>query len=193
MISDFDAGATVDTWELPTMDQNALEFETLLELLAQLDQESPLHSIVEVGVMYGGTLARFADNFPDARVIGIDPSPQVDELNGVMSHYRNARFVRGHSQTDRTRAIAVDHAGGAFDVAFVDGDHSLPAVRADWEWLRGCTRRLIAFHDVARTTEPCEVYKLWRELRADPELRTAELNFEPEDVCGIGLVWIEGA
>lgn len=182
VIEDFDAGSAVDTFELPEMDQDAAEFAALLDMLDIVEPAT----ILEIGVYMGGTLARFAERYPFAKCVAIDPMPQPS-VNDVLAHFP-VSFVRGHSQTERVRAAALDHAGGFFDFAFIDGDHSYPAAKADWEWCREHTRKLIALHDTRRRdTSAIEVWKLWAQLHADATLNTRELAAH-DDKYGIGVV-----
>lgn len=135
------------------MQQDEREFAELLERVARV---SP-RRILEIGVFGGGTLARFVDRFPDARVVGIDPAPACDLPLG--------RIVVGESQDATTRALALSFLGGHPDVVHVDGDHSYAGTWLDVSWSCGLGAELVAIHDIACRTNPqLETWRVWGEL-----------------------------
>jgi hypothetical protein len=82
---------------------------------------------------------------------------------------------------------------GPFDAIFIDADHRLPGVTADWESY-GPMGRIVAFHDIAwrRTPE-------WQGVRIDvPQLwASIKTGFRHEEIVrcptgknnGIGVLW----
>ena len=170
---------------LPPMAQDEEEFDSLLEVLDELRPRS----ILELGVYAGGTLARFAARFPEAVVVGVDPSPcfHVQPLG--------TSVIVGRSQDAEVRAAVLELNGGRpFDVVHVDGDHSLEAAAADWLWARaprrlgGAEARLVALHDVSCTTNPqLEAWRLWARIRATtPADELLEIRYAGGDY-GYGL------
>lgn len=169
------------------VEQDEREFAELLNVIGVAWPKV----ILELGVFEGGTLARFAERYPDAKVIGVDPvlQPKAREL---WREFPNVALVEGHSQDARVRGRVLDLAGGALDVVHIDGDHSYYAALEDWTFARYSTRRpaLVAFHDVNRHDDPgpCEVWRLWAELEADEGLSTRTIGSDTKN--GIGVVWL---
>lgn len=179
---------------LPPYEQDPAEFAALLGLL----EREQVTSILEVGVFQGGTLARFQARFPRAVVVGIDPRPMIKPAPPITTlHF--IPLVLGASQDPQVRQRARSYNGGEnFDFVFIDGDHTAPAARTDWEWARDEARKLVAFHDVDSMDNPSiEVNALWREIIGEfsphgvvsKHYRTETIsNGQPGN--GIGVVWI---
>lgn len=81
---------------------------------------------------------------------------------------------------------------GPFDAIFIDGDHRLAGVTADWNNYRRLAR-IIAFHDIDGRTQSdktgarVDVPILWDAIKTYG-LRTAEF-LTPGSNMGIGVVW----
>jgi predicted O-methyltransferase YrrM len=168
------------------IEQNPWEFAELLLLLRRV--EPPIESVLEVGVFQGGTLAQFAAALPRASVVGIDPKPM---LAPGLRLWAFPMVVNGCSQDPLVRQRAVSLNDGApFDFAFIDGDHTLPAVTEDWEWARREVRRIVAFHDIAcEDREPIQVKPLWDAILASGEYETEEIRCDVGRY-GIGVVYL---
>ncbi|WP_422927497.1 glycosyltransferase [Singulisphaera sp. PoT] len=112
----------------------------------------PIRRVVDLGVDYGATTFRFAQDFPDAEVLGVSTFALHDDAEAwVRAHlhlFPNARIVKGPTAK----------VGGLFrdpvDLLHIDDDHSFDAVARDfYAWLPalrpgGC----VLFHD----TRSCE-------------------------------------
>jgi predicted O-methyltransferase YrrM len=110
--------------------------------------------LLEIGVYEGASTRITADAMPSMAVLyAVDPffrgrlgicwSEVIARREAKKSRTRSVRFVRAMS-TDAARRIH-----GDFDYIFVDADHSLEAIRADWEtWSPRCVvGGVMAFHD----------------------------------------------
>ena len=151
---------------LPSMAQVEEEFEELLDLLrAEQEKRGPLVRILEIGVFGGGTLARFAQAFPKATVVGIDPAPAFERAP------EGTTVVIGSSHDEETRRTALELLGGRPDFVHVDGDHTFEGVLRDALWCCELDVPLVAFHDRATLGHPeIEVFRLWDILSAaDPD------------------------
>lgn len=87
---------------------------------------------LEIGTLYGGsamiTVAALDDIGGDGRLICVDPEPRVaPEIWGTIGH--RATLLKGFSPAILPQAE--QEAGGKFDVALIDGDHSHAGVIRD--------------------------------------------------------------
>ncbi len=116
------------------------------EYLYRCAQEAHL-GIVEVGRFHGGSTFLLACANPDVPIWSIDVDPQDDaRLRRLLAENRvgrNVELIVGDSQRDELPEI------GAFDLLFVDGDHSYEGCLADLEHLvpRLAPHGQIVLHD----------------------------------------------
>ena len=169
------------------------------ELRQMMKVITGMHSLLEVGSSFGGTLLRMSRVLaPDALLVSVDApidgTPTM--LNPVESLKANCQKIADSGRTvhlipgnshapdviERTRAF------GPFDFGFIDGDHSYEGVRADWENY-GPMCNVVGFHDVG-STHGC--MRFWAELKAERIYRTMEF-INAEKYFGIGIVVREGA
>ncbi len=110
--------------------------------------------LLEIGVYEGLSTGVIAEAMPDTAVLyAVDPffrgrlgicwSELIARREVAKSKTGTVRFVRAMS-VDAARSIHED-----FDFIFVDADHSLEGIRADWEtWSARCLAGgVMAFHD----------------------------------------------
>jgi len=155
---------------MPPMGQDPAEF---VELLDFIERQMEPKRILEIGVWQGGTLGRFAERFPEARVVGIDPTPIGIEADDTLA---GCPVVKGLSQDRKVQTRALELLGGerrgvymAPDVVHVDGDHRLLGAWADVIWSVGMRARVIALHDVSCRQHPdLQPWLVWDCLRAAP-------------------------
>lgn len=161
----------------PHTNQDIDEFDEFLRILERI---APL-SILEIGVYYGGTLARFKHHFPNAKVIGIDPEPLIEP--------KPKRVLRGKSQDPQIREQALAKNGGRkYDVVFIDGDHNYQPALDDWEWARDHAASIVvAFHDIKASDVGCRA--VWDQIVASNDFDVEVISRHPGHY-GIGLVWL---
>lgn len=183
--------------------QNVREHDAFLEVL----RAEKVKSYMEIGSMYGGSLWRAAHALPfGSRVVSVDyaiDTPEAlpyleDAIADLKTEGYDAHLVHGDSMAPAT----VKRVGelGPFDCVFIDGAHTLEAVRADWINF-GPMARIVAFHDIAwnstwksavpgRVSKPMGVPELWNYLKT--EYRHKEFKFQqPSNYYGIGILWRE--
>jgi len=174
------------------------------ELLPFIDflKNYGVKSYLEIGARHGDTFFEVMKALPKGSLgVAVDlaggpwgtPSSAkhlkavAGELNRL--GYR-IRLVWGDSRSAGVRQSVM--LAGPYDVCFIDGDHRLEGVTADWNHYSQVAR-LVAFHDIAgegQTTHtsdkmPVEVPTLWASLKAEHNV----VEFIGEDsAMGIGVV-----
>jgi cephalosporin hydroxylase len=170
---------------------------------ARIVGEQRPSAVLEIGSFRGGTLfvlARLAS--PHATVISLDlPMSRFGKLcrraqtplfrrftqNGQTLHLLRAN---SHYPETLSTVSSLLH-GRRLDVLFIDGDHTYPGVRADFEMYSPLVRPggIVAFHDIAVQPFPNEVVRLWNEIK--PRYRHKEiLSSAGKDAMGIGVLWL---
>ena len=84
---------------------------------------------------------------------------------------------------------------GPFDLILIDGDHSFPGVRADFEINRSSATRFIAFHDITGVSTGTEgVRKFWDSLKGEKlEILRPHVEIGSEaPAMGIGIWSVTG-
>lgn len=117
--------------------------------------------IVEIGVFEGFTTRMLADNADfDAVVYGIDPffSGRLGVCWGeLIARTYNSKHIKcGKVHFVPKLSTEVDYdVPTPVDFVFVDGDHSLQGIKADWDYWseRLATGGIIALHDTLPTRE----------------------------------------
>lgn len=165
--------------------QNPWELRQLMLLVDDLRPQS----ILEVGAMYGGTLWHWLVHSPKVVVVD-DEMRNADEWDEWAMHAESELYLLQGSSHD-SDLIAKAQELGPYDFAFIDGDHSYAAVRADWENF-GPLASVVAFHDIL-PRPGYGVSELWASLKADGAqwveiCHNATLPGN-EGPTGIGVLW----
>lgn len=161
--------------------------------------------LLEIGAHRGGTTACFASLCPDLVVsvdlpdglwggIGVKGADARDRAMAKIAPH--VRPIRGNSQ-DPLVMDAVLQASDSqlFDVLFIDGDHSLAGVTADWENYASRVRPggVVAFHDILHcerhTRDRVDVPEFWDKLKSLGTFRTEEFVAN-QGWGGIGVVHV---
>lgn len=181
--------------------QDRRELQRFVELLKQENVKSYL----EIGSKFGGSLWHIASSLPTGSKIVVVDLPHgdgsfkesqphlqqcVDELRKRYDH--QVALILGDS-TDRDIVDEVDKLA-PFDACFIDGNHTEPYIRKDWENY-GPMCRIVAFHDIGFLKErgetskkPIEVPKVWNEIKKD--FRHTEIMLDLNKKNGIGVLWM---
>ena len=160
----------------------------------------------EIGSFLGGTLCMMTRVLPDdAELYSLD-FPDVEEgprplasrkpfHEGFARAQQTVQVIHGDSHAPNTVSVLARMLDGRpLDFLFIDGDHSLAGVRADFELYSTFVRPggLIAFHDIIpHESARFGVPEFWDEIRADHE--TIEIcdagARERRSGFGIGVVF----
>jgi predicted O-methyltransferase YrrM len=136
-------------------------------------------SILEIGSRYGLTLFDMAHRSKAKRVVSVDLPGAGDwgnkdselmlqkVIRQLQEEGTDAHLFLGDSK-DPVIIKSVERLG-PFDFIFIDGDHTLDGVTADWEnYAR--MGKIIVFHDIIQPkpgeNQKLEVWKLWSYLKS---------------------------
>lgn len=127
--------------------QHPLEIAAFAKLLA----DAGVKSFLEIGSKYGGSLRVITEALPkSSRVVSVDLGRNGPALGETISELKqagyDARPITGNSTHDNT--VNAARALGPYDAVFIDGDHRMPGLEADWNNY-GPMGKIIGFHDIA--------------------------------------------
>lgn len=175
--------------------QSLVEFGALWDAVAALSPQV----VVEVGSLFGGTLWYWLQLPSVQHVVSVDlvaDQPHVhDEVLAGRALWHTwpdqtparpeLHVYDADSHDPATLAAVAAALPGGVDVLFLDGDHTYPGVRADWDLWHLLVRPggLVAFHDTVANADRDEpgVRQLVDELRWQHPSTTW---FEPD---GVGI------
>ncbi len=174
---------TVKTMQIPT------------EITALASAVEALHPkiILEIGTARGGTLLIWS-SLASEKVITCD----LQDMGAQGPLYRafpptgsacQVTLLSGDSHSaEFKQRVAKELGGKKADFIFIDGDHTVEGVTADYNDYREFVRPggIIAFHDIVES-QPIvtnQVYHLWKKLKQ--EAVTEEFVNDPQQ-CGYGI------
>ena len=177
-----------------------LQYPGELEELIVIFTNEGVKSYLEIGCKFGGSLWQVGRSLPrGSTIVGVDLMLYPDiytrlqdaaaDLTGQKVH-----LIRGDS-TNRNIVRDVEKLG-PFDACLIDGNHTLPYVKKDWENY-GPMCRLVAFHDInwsrsaiergqMRIDYQIDVPQFWNGIKKD--YRHIEIKKDKQD-NGIGVLW----
>lgn len=149
--------------------------------------------ILEIGTAHGGTLLIWS-SLASERVITCDlkdrhvQAPLFQAFPPPGSNCK-VTLLSGDSHTaEFKQRVAQELGGRKVDFIFIDGDHTVEGVTADYNDYREFVRPggIIAFHDIAESQPVVsnQVYHLWKKLKQ--EAVTEEFVNDPKQ-CGFGI------
>lgn len=181
---------------MPDFRINSHQVAAEIDTLAALMKAEGARSYLEIGSKYGGSLWRVAKTMPKgSRIVSLDLDVNGPSLRACIAALRgdgyDAHLIAGNSM-DQAR-VEKARALGPFDCVFVDGNHKLMYVRADWDNY-GPMAKMVAFHDIGwRRATPSSpnrilVPEFWNEIKDG--YRHREILLDPTgDAFGIGVIW----
>jgi predicted O-methyltransferase YrrM len=172
-----------------TTDLKEIELWGLTAALAELDRTRDKVRYLEIGTMGGGTIKFLRERLPRVRYTGIDLfedfapgddnthiSPTFTLASVQQAHGPEVHFIKGDS-VKTLKSLASE--GAAFDMIFIDANHTYAAAKADFEEALPLLRAggCVAFHNASVGIKPDFKYilrdggpwKLTQELRRNPE------------------------
>src|SRR5215471_2594710 len=144
----------------------------LLKLASLVDELRP-RSVLEIGTWRGGTLfvfCRLATH--DATLISLDlwryTSMYAPVFHSFCRKSQKLHVLKGDSTKPEQLSKVTDCLpAGTLDLLFIDGNHTYPAVKSDFELYSPLVRPggMIAFHDIIAHVDGCKVPQLWAEVK----------------------------
>ena len=171
--------------------------------LIELFKQENVHSYLEIGSRYGGSLWHITRSLPKGSTVVAVDLPHKNKfgaadgrpfLEQCVKKLKEKGFNVHLFLADSTNTDIVNKVKslGPFDACFIDANHTLPYVTKDWENY-GPMSRIVCFHDISwhrdslpPNTMPIEVPEFWQKLKTDFKHR--EIKHEPQD-NGIGILW----
>lgn len=175
------------------------EFNWFLDII----KRERCNSYLEVGAKFGECLRRVGEVLPvPSRLVAVDlprgtkqwPKSETSLLNNIKrlnDKGHDAHIIWG----DSTDPGIIERVSllGPFDVIFIDANHTLPYVTADFHNY-GPMGRIIAFHDIAWRRAPewvgvrIDVPQFWDSIK--DKYKSDEIRACPTGKNnGIGVVW----
>lgn len=162
-----------------------------LDEFAEILKQEGVRSYLEIGSDHGESLERIASFLTaPAKLVAVDvgAAPRlIDVLAALRTTGHDAHLIVGDSTNLRTIARVVEL--GPFDACFIDANHALPFVTADWNNY-GPLCRVVGFHDIGWQPNPrkrlIEVPQLWESIKDNYrhlEIRKYSRKY------GIGVLW----
>ena len=129
------------------------------ELSWLLDRLEGVKILLVIGSKHGGLEHHIGRRFPDMDIVSVDIAPQADNAA--------PEVITGSSADPEIQQVLRDHY--EFDAVFIDGDHTLAGVTADWNFAKTLSPDRIYFHDVAdglkHRREDCHAHELWAQIK----------------------------
>ena len=164
------------------------EFTELLKLFKLAE----VHSVLELGTHYGGTLYQWLQHTKRGdKIVAVDDHHLNNEMYSDWNKGQELHVVKGKSQSEGV--VEAVRNLGPYDFIFIDASHLYDDVKLDWEKYGEMTNpnknSLIAFHDIMPHPNT-EVDKLWEEIK-DHYTNWELIEEEDQSGCGIGVLLIE--
>jgi cephalosporin hydroxylase len=184
----------------PLYETHIAQDEEEISAFVALLREERITRFLEIGSRHGGSLWRIATSMArGSRAVAVDlpgsaPGGQPSAgsaLRACIVELRrlgyDAHLIEGNSR--HSDVIARARALGPYDCIFIDADHTIAGVTADWENY-GPMGKMIAFHDITnvKSTKPIHVSKLWEKIRTEYRHQEFKLH-RTERHNGIGVLW----
>ncbi len=165
-------------------------FAELDEFIKVLLAEN-VRSYLEIGSCFGDSFWRVADALPvPSRLVSVDKVVEpllTVRINDARRRGHNADMIVGDSTAPEI--VEKIKSRAPFDACFIDANHTLSYVTADWEAAKSICR-IVAFHDIGwqpnAKRSPIDVPQLWNELKS--KFRHQEIRHYHQK-NGIGILW----
>lgn len=169
--------------------QKRTEIIALAKAVAALEPQT----ILEIGTARGGTLLVWS-SLAARRVISCDlvhrpaQKPLLEALPPPGSGCRVTLLTGNSHDAGFKQRVAQELAGEKVDFLFIDGDHTVDGVAADYNDYKEFVRPggLIAFHDIIEN-QPLpdnQVFHFWKQVKPG---KTVEEFVDDPGQCGFGI------
>ena len=158
--------------------QRDKEFKELIEEVKKINPKT----ILEIGVLDGGTLFNWIKEFPNAKIVGLDIREKPKDID--------CEFIQGDSRDEKTIEKVKEIFPDGIDFIFLDSAHTYSVTRTEVDTYLPMARKIFAMHDIMHNPEPLdEVERVWQEIK-EQGYQVKEFYIHPEQVSfGIGVIY----
>ena len=190
-VSWFPRDRAVNSW----VKKHRLSRWEMCEVLREVSAIGTIQCVLEIGCHVGDSLRIWRECLDPYLLVGVQ---DTDELSERTAFDLAVVAIRGRSQEQSTyeRVLEVIGPDGCrqsseIDFLYIDGDHTLNALRQDWALYSRLVRPggIAVLHDaVIRGNDTVDVYKLWPEIAS--QYRTKLLHDPIVPSTGVGIVFL---
>lgn len=159
-----------------------------LDQLAAIYQRLKPERVLEIGCWKGGTLQRWLSS---PHVVAVDDAMRDSERwhDWAAETGCDLHLIQGNSSAPGV--VETVRRLGPYGFVFIDGDHTLDAVKADWANYRPMISRggVCVFHDIVER-EDYGVSELWAEIKQSGRPTIEIIQARKPGYCGVGAVWV---
>lgn len=179
-----------------TFKSRALQLDSELDAFIGILQAEGVTSFLEIGSKFGGLLWRVGNALPKgSRIVSVDLGVNGPSLPDCIKALRMSGYDSHLIVGDSTGLNAIEAAQklGPYDAVFIDGNHKMAYVRADWANYGPMARKIVAFHDIGWRrrdggNKAIIVPEFWDSIKAG--YRHQDIIHQLGD-NGIGVIWRE--
>lgn len=173
------------------------DYEDEFRPFCQLIKDEGARSYLEIGSFSGGSIEVAAQYLPvGSRIVSVDmpwKPTKLERLRGILQDLKKRGYDTHLIVGDSTAVGSIKAARklAPFDAVFIDGNHTLPFVKSDWENY-GRLGRLVGFHDVAKDKPPHGASGFWNQIKSKykhVEFISDATRARTDGAFGIGVLW----
>ncbi|MGZ8537000.1 MAG: O-methyltransferase [Flavisolibacter sp.] len=172
-IEDLGAGSRIHTSKqksVATLARTAVKPKKYAQLLFRLVKHYQPKNIVELGTSLGITTAYISKANPDATIISIEGSKNIQQLAIENFKKLNCTNIQSFQGNFDDVLPTVHHLSSAISLAYIDGNHRYePTLRYFKEFLKTIDEDTIMIFDDIHWSS--EMEKAWEEIKAYPDVQ----------------------
>jgi hypothetical protein len=144
--------------------------------LAERVAIKPITSYLEIGVRRGGTFLAtltYLETVTQTKIRALGLDLQIDNTLKAAADQNKWSVLPLNSHSPECSRLCSE--AGPWDLVLIDGDHSYPGVKRDYETVSPYAR-ILALHDITNRAVP-DVGRFWQELKTSPQEQSQRPNY----------------